>query len=136
MIQVQKMDDYDVTSPPHFKVRQLLSSPTLSESDIELLCDYNKVTAHVRLAVDMSKVPELLLPPLDKGHQELLASLLITVYENRQTSQLLLSPRMQIIVGEDCKVPNLQSREVQNMNLAEYVEHVKKLLSARIRLVG
>lgn len=136
MIQVQKLDDYDVTFTPHFKVRQLLSSPTLSESDIELLCDYNKVTAHVRLAVDMSKVPELLLPPLDKGRQELMASLLITVYDNRQTSQLLLSPRMQIIIGEDCKVPNLQSREVQNMNLAEYVEQVKKLLSARIRLVG
>lgn len=136
MIQVQKLDDYDVTSSSHFKVRQLLSSPTLSESDIELLCDYNKVTAHVRLAVDMSKVPELLLPPLDKGRQELMASLLITVYDNRQTSQLLLSPRMQIIIGEDCKVPNLQSREVQNMNLAEFVEQVKKLLSARIRLVG
>jgi len=100
------------------------------------MCEYNRVTVHIRLAVDMSKVPELLLPSVDKGRQEMLASLMITVEESRQTSQLLLSPRMQIIVGEDCRVPNLQSRDAQDMNLAEYVAHVKKLLNARIRLVS
>jgi hypothetical protein len=128
--------DSDLTSSLHFKVRQLMMSSSLSDSDVELMWEYNRVTAHIRLAVDMSRVPELLLPPVEKGRQEMLASLLITLEESRQTSQLLLSPRMQIIVGEDCRVPSLQSREGQDMSLAEYVEHVKKLLDARIRSVS
>jgi Brain and reproductive organ-expressed protein (BRE) len=134
--QMQKLMDSDVTSVPYFKVRQLLMSSSLSESDFELMCDHKKVTAHIRLAIDLSRVPELLLPPLDKGRQEMLASLMITVEDSRQVSQLLLSPRMQIIVGEDCRVPSLQSREGQDMNLADYVEHVKKVLDSRIRSVG
>jgi len=126
----------DTTFPGlQFKVFQLFEAIPLSESDYELTTDNNSVTILVRLAIDLSKVPELLLPPIEKGHQEVLASLLLKVQDSRQNSQLLLSPRMQIIIGVDCKVPTLQSREAKELNLPEYVSLVKKQLNNKILMV-
>ncbi|XP_065353656.1 BRISC and BRCA1-A complex member 2-like [Cloeon dipterum] len=129
---LREMTDQSVA----FKVINLLESQTVAESDIELIIRAgNEVNLLVRLAVDMSKVPELLLPPLDRRQREILASVLFTLVGDRQTSKLVLSPRMQLILGQekDVKFPNIQADRKQT--LPEYVEMLRKQLDRRIGMV-
>ncbi|XP_059471059.1 BRISC and BRCA1-A complex member 2-like isoform X2 [Neocloeon triangulifer] len=116
-----------------FKIRQLLEAQNISEDDLELLVRSDDVTLLVRLAVDISKVPELLLPPIERGRLEILASVLLTLGNNGQSSKLNLSPRMLLILGNSDR--DLKVLFNSRTNLSNYVDAMRKALNEKVKMI-
>jgi hypothetical protein len=128
--------DYDSRTAAKFGLSSLLDSGIVSEEDLEVLVgrrDTDPVHIMVRLAVDLSSLPDSVLPAGSMNPEEDVAALLINfpaTTNGRYSAQLFLSPRIDEIFGgnKNLRIPNF----TKNDNLTEYITGIKTLIDIKI----
>lgn len=118
----------------------LLESGSVSEEDLEVLVgrrDTEPVHVMVRLAVDVSSLPDSVFPAGNMNPDEDVAALLINfpgTSTGRYSAQLFLSPRIDEIFGgnKNLRIPNY----TKNENLTEYIGNIKALIGHKINAIA
>lgn len=106
----------------------------MSDEDLEVLVgqhDHDPVNIMVRLAVELSNLPESVLPAGSMNPGDDVAALLITYPSTgRCTAQLFLSPKIDEILGgnKNIQIPSF----TKNESLPLYVASVKNLIEEKI----